>query len=155
MPETIYISRGPLLNFWVAPIVLPHPHLFDQSRTYRGVEWRYQAMKTTCALHIIGRAGLARAHDTIADRPTGPGAKAYGREIVIDVAAWDKRAYDDMLEALKAKFSQHADLRQILLDTGDAHLVEHRPDQVWGDGMDGSGRNLQGKALEETRELVR
>jgi N-glycosidase YbiA len=61
-----------------------------------------------------------------------------------------------MLEALMAKFTQHADLKQILLDTGDATLVEHTTrDSYWGDGGDGSGRNRLGALLMQAREAIR
>src|SRR5262245_58143496 len=47
-----------------------------------------------------------------------------------------------MRTALRAKFSQHDDLRDLLLSTGDAKHVEHTDnDDFWGDGGDGRGRN--------------
>ena len=50
-----------------------------------------------------------------------------------------------MHEAVLAKFTQHADLREILLATGDARIVEHTEnDAYWGDGGDGSGKNRLG-----------
>lgn len=58
-----------------------------------------------------------------------------------------------MLEALRAKFSQHADLRALLLATGDARLVEHTAnDDYWGDGGDGSGENRLGQLLMRVRD---
>ena len=57
-----------------------------------------------------------------------------------------------MLDALRAKFSQHAELRETLLGTGDAELVEHtRNDSYWADDGDGSGKNMLGKLLEQVR----
>lgn len=59
---------------------------------------------------------------------------------------------DVMREALRAKFTQHAELRELLLSTGDARLVEHTTnDSYWGDGGDGSGRNRLGELLMELR----
>ena len=53
-----------------------------------------------------------------------------------------------MREALRAKFTQHAALRELLLATGDALLVEHtKNDAYWGDGGDGTGLNRLGKLL--------
>jgi ribA/ribD-fused uncharacterized protein len=61
-----------------------------------------------------------------------------------------------MLEALRAKFTQHDDLRAILLGTGDAVLVEHTAnDSYWGDGGDGSGRNRLGALLIQVRAELR
>jgi hypothetical protein len=61
---------------------------------------------------------------------------------------WD-RARDAVMEkALIAKFTQHEDLRALLLGTGDAPLIEHTAnDDSWGDGGDGSGANRLGILL--------
>lgn len=61
-----------------------------------------------------------------------------------------------MLTAVRAKFTQHEDLKQVLLSTGDAILVEHTSnDRYWGDGGDGTGRNALGKILMQVREEIR
>jgi N-glycosidase YbiA len=61
-----------------------------------------------------------------------------------------------MHEAVLAKFTQHDDLRTILIDTGDAELVEHTEnDRYWGDGGDGRGKNMLGKILMRVREELR
>lgn len=61
---------------------------------------------------------------------------------------------DEVMErAVRAKFAQHADLRQRLLETGDALLVEHAPaDPYWGDGGDGKGENRLGRLLMQIRQ---
>lgn len=69
---------------------------------------------------------------------------------------WEAIKEDVMRRALAAKFEQHADLRRLLLETGDAELVEHTAnDAYWGDGGDGSGRNRLGVLLVELRERLR
>ena len=71
-------------------------------------------------------------------------------------ADWESAKDAIMHEAVLAKFTQHADLREILLATGDALLVEHtRNDAYWGDGGDGSGRNRLGQILMRVREELR
>ena len=61
-----------------------------------------------------------------------------------------------MERAVMAKFEQHADVRTVLLGTGDALLVEHtRNDREWGDGGDGSGRNRLGQVLIGVRAALR
>ena len=61
-----------------------------------------------------------------------------------------------MLKACMAKFEQHADLRALLLSTGDRLLFEHTTnDSYWGDGGDGSGRNQLGITLMEVRRRLR
>jgi N-glycosidase YbiA len=69
---------------------------------------------------------------------------------------WEAVKDDIMREALRAKFTQHEDLKKILLETGDAVLVEHTTnDRYWGDGGDGSGLNMLGKLLMELRDELR
>src|SRR5262245_44829620 len=61
---------------------------------------------------------------------------------------WEQVKDAVMLEALRAKFSQHPDLKSRLLATGDALLVEHTTnDRYWADGGDGKGRNRLGELL--------
>ncbi|MBS0196796.1 MAG: NADAR family protein [Planctomycetes bacterium] len=61
-----------------------------------------------------------------------------------------------MLRALRAKFSQHAELALRLTATGHARLVEHTHlDSYWADGGDGSGLNRLGALLEQVREELR
>lgn len=69
---------------------------------------------------------------------------------------WDSVKDSVMLDALRAKFSQHADLLDQLLQTGDAHLIEHTEnDAYWADGGDGSGRNRLGELLMQLRQELR
>jgi ribA/ribD-fused uncharacterized protein len=69
---------------------------------------------------------------------------------------WESVKDQLMREAVQAKFTQHEDLKAILLGTGDALLVEHTAnDSYWGDGGDGSGRNVLGVILMEVREALR
>jgi ribA/ribD-fused uncharacterized protein len=69
---------------------------------------------------------------------------------------WESVKEQVMLAALRAKFTQHEDLREVLLGTGDALLVEHTAnDAYWGDGGDGSGRNRLGHLLMQVRAELR
>lgn len=69
---------------------------------------------------------------------------------------WEKVKVSIMKEALIAKFTQHKDLREILLKTEDALLVEYtQKDSFWGDGGYGHGLNMLGKLLMEVREELR
>ena len=61
-----------------------------------------------------------------------------------------------MYEAILAKFTQHAPVRELLLATGDIVLVQHSAsDSYWGDGGNGSGRNRLGQILCEVRAALR
>lgn len=69
---------------------------------------------------------------------------------------WESVKDSIMREVVLAKFSQHEDLRAILLGTGSAALIEHTTnDSYWGDGGDGSGRNMLGQILMSVREELR
>jgi N-glycosidase YbiA len=69
---------------------------------------------------------------------------------------WESVKVSVMTEAVLAKFTQHQDLRNLLLGTGDALLVEHTSnDDYWGDGGDGSGKNMLGRVLMRVREQLR
>jgi ribA/ribD-fused uncharacterized protein len=61
-----------------------------------------------------------------------------------------------MQEAVIAKFTQDSDLREILLGTGDAKIVEFTARHTyWGDGGDGSGKNRLGQILMRVRKELR
>jgi ribA/ribD-fused uncharacterized protein len=69
---------------------------------------------------------------------------------------WESVKDQVMLEAVRAKFTQHDDLKAILLGTGDANIVEHTErDSYWGDGGDGSGLNRLGHILMRVRAELR
>lgn len=69
---------------------------------------------------------------------------------------WESVKDDIMRDAVRAKFTQHKNLQDILLATGDAILVEHTVnDSYWADGGDGTGKNMLGKILMEIREEIK
>ncbi len=65
---------------------------------------------------------------------------------------WDKVKDNVMRKAVLAKFSQHEELKNILLSTENMNIVErtHR-DSYWGDGGNGKGKNMLGRILMEVR----
>ncbi|MBD1920772.1 NADAR family protein [Microcoleus sp. FACHB-831] len=69
---------------------------------------------------------------------------------------WEQVKDDIMRKAVLRKFETHKDIREELLSTGDAEIVENSPsDRYWGCGADGSGKNMLGKILMEVREILR
>ena len=69
---------------------------------------------------------------------------------------WESVKVEVMRKAVTAKFAQHDALRTLLLSTGDAKIVEHTAnDDYWGDGGDGSGKNMLGRILMEVRDELR
>lgn len=83
-------------------------------------------------------------------------AKAFGRNIKPLREDWDQVKVSVMEEILRSKFTRHDDLRQKLLETGDAILIEgnnHR-DRFWGQ-YKGEGKNMLGTLLMKLREEFR
>ncbi|HEY4001429.1 MAG TPA: NADAR family protein [Candidatus Xenobia bacterium] len=69
---------------------------------------------------------------------------------------WESIKEDVMRRAVLQKFTQHADIRDTLLATGDEPIVENAPgDYYWGCGADGTGKNRLGAILMEVREKLR
>jgi GTP cyclohydrolase II len=69
---------------------------------------------------------------------------------------WASLKIDVMYRALRAKFTQHPDLGDLLLRTRERKLVEHTElDRFWGDGGDGSGENMLGVLLMRLRSELR
>ena len=69
---------------------------------------------------------------------------------------WDSAKVSVMREALEAKFTQYDELKELLLKTENSKLVEHTVnDSYWGDGGNGSGKNMLGQLLMKIREKLR
>ena len=78
-------------------------------------------------------------------------------------SVWDTEKYEIMKIGLIEKFSQNTLLKQELLNTNDAILVEASPyDTIWGIGLNEQdakikkwrGENLLGKALMDVRTIL-
>jgi len=81
-------------------------------------------------------------------------AAELGRDRIHPLRAdWEQVKDDVMREAIRAKFTQHEDCKGLLLNTGNAEIIEHTSnDNYWADGGDGSGKNMLGKILMEVRK---
>ncbi|KAI8802590.1 hypothetical protein BJ742DRAFT_858297 [Cladochytrium replicatum] len=87
-------------------------------------------------------------------KATSPGgAASLGRKRTFPLREdWEDVKENVMRKALRAKFTQHSDLREVLLQTKSAFLVEHTHlDAYWADGGDGRGLNRLGVLLMELR----
>ncbi len=131
---------GEFSNFARYPITLG-------GKTWRTSEHYFQAQKY---------AGTPREEE-IRQAKTPSEAARLGRDRKVSLRRdWESVKDAIMREAVLAKFTQHDDLRELLLSTGDATLVEHTEnDSYWGDGGDGSGRNRLGRILMEVRDELR
>ncbi len=69
---------------------------------------------------------------------------------------WEQVKDEIMQQGVLRKFETHADIREILLATGDELIIENSPiDYYWGCGKDGSGKNRLGEILMTVREILR
>ncbi|GCF07606.1 NADAR family protein [Dictyobacter arantiisoli] len=70
-------------------------------------------------------------------------------------ADWEQVKDETMRKAVLRKFETHADIRAILLATGDKEIIENTTtDYYWGRGTDGSGRNMLGQILMQVRQIL-
>src|SRR2546423_641720 len=117
---------GCFSNFAAYPIevggnVWPTSEHYFQAQKFAGTE-HAEAVRLAKSPMIAARMGRDRS------KPLRPD--------------WEAVKDDVMREAVRAKFRQHAELRALLLNTGDATIVEHTERHAyWGDGGDGSGKN--------------
>ena len=133
---------GEFSNFAPFPIRL-------KGKTWRTTEHYFQAQKF---------AGTDDAHAEAIRKANSPMLAArMGRDRKKKLRRdWESAKVSTMREAVRAKFEQHEQLRELLLSTGDAKLVEHTEnDDYWGDGGDGSGRNMLGQILMDVRRELR
>ncbi|WP_216319628.1 NADAR family protein [Deinococcus aestuarii] len=154
MPDTVYFYRTahPFSNF--------HLSVFTEDGvTYR---WAEQYLMTRKA-RLFGDEERVAA---ILAARTPAECKALGRRVTpYDDGVWARKRYGVALDMLRLKFGQNDGLRAVLLDTGDALLVEASPtDRIWGIGFSEGeaeahrriwGENLLGRALMEVRSEVR
>ena len=123
---------GEFSNFAPFPIELkgkvwPTTEHFFQAQKFTGTE-REEKIRVTAAPMVAARMGRSRKHSLRSD--------------------WEKVKIEIMRTALRAKFEQHTALRELLLSTRDAVLIEHTSnDNYWGDGGDGKGQNMLGRLL--------
>lgn len=84
-------------------------------------------------------------------------AKTLGRSRDVPIRQdWESVKEDLMRKAVRRKFETHADIRQLLLETGDETLIENAPnDSYWGCGRNGKGKNRLGHILMEVRAALR
>lgn len=121
--------------------------IFMNGKVWKTVEHYFQAQKFAGTKH---EEEVRRAYTPKIAAQLGRGRKKPLR------SDWEKVRVGIMREALFAKFTQHDDLKKILLETGDALLVEHiAKDKFWGDGGNGKGLNILGKLLMEVRKELK
>lgn len=92
----------------------------------------------------------------IKNAPTPKDAKILSMKNDNYPAYWNDIKVEVLQVAVMKKFESYSQLENLLLSTGDEELIEANPDDYfWGEGKDGSGQNMMGKILMETREYLR
>jgi len=93
--------------------------------------------------------------EEIRNAPTPQHAKNLGFSKSTPIRSdWEAVKQDVMKIGLLAKFTQHEDLKQLLLSTGDRVIFRHAGDEYWADKMDGTGQNHIGKIMMVVRTML-
>lgn len=115
---------------------------------FGGAKWAtsehyFQAMKFEGTAHFL----------ELSQEPSAMKVANMGRDRTRPLRKdWEDIKDQVMYTAVKEKFDQNIELRNILLSTGNAKLIEHtKNDNYWADGGDGSGQNKLGILLMELR----
>ena len=127
---------GEFSNFALYPIRL-------KGKTWATIEHYFQAQKFKDTVY---QTKIRKAHSPMKAAQLGRSRKVQLRR------DWENIKDSVMYDAVKAKFTQHQDLANLLLSTGDAKLIEHTEnDSYWGDGGNGKGKNKLGLILMKIR----
>ena len=133
-------SFGFLSHFHPSPIAL-------DGETWPTVEHYYQAQKFTDPQL---QAAIRAAEKPIIAKSLAEKNKAATRP------DWDAVKDEVMYRAVRRKFELHAELRALLLATGEEDIAESAPsDYYWGVGREGTGQNRLGKMMERIRAELR
>ncbi|BAY26076.1 hypothetical protein NIES2100_58870 [Calothrix sp. NIES-2100] len=127
------------------------PHGIKIQGTYwPTVEHYYQAQKFVGSIDAVI---IPVIHNARTPEEAAALGRCSSRQIRAD---WCQVKTQVMREAVLKKFLTHAEIRDILLDTGDEILVENSPnDYFWGCGVNQTGENHLGKVLMSVREEIR
>jgi len=146
-----------LSNFYVHTLEYPYRNskeaiwlISPDKKLYKSVEHAYQAFKADNNVE----------YEYIMNLDTPGKAKRAGKFVTIR-RNWEDIKFNLMLELLRAKFD-YRDLAQLLIETGDAILIEgnYWHDNIWGDCTCDKCKNIEGKnmlgvLLMEVREEVK
>lgn len=127
----------------------------------RPIEFEGEAFATSEHAYQAGKARKPEVRTWLMNAPS-PALLAMAAHGLYywDVApGWSRTKFDRMRQVLRAKFTQHDDLRTLLLSTGDARLIEtatvdNEVNRLWGE-VNGEGRNMLGVLLMDLRDQLR
>lgn len=127
----------------------------------REIEFEGEKFATSEHAYQAGKARKPEVRKWLMEAPSPAllAMAAHGLYVWDINSDWSKIKFDRMKRVLQAKFTQHDDLKQLLLSTGTARLVEsatvdNAVNRLWGE-VNGVGKNKLGELLMEVRdELV-
>lgn len=127
----------------------------------REIEFEGETFATSEHAYQAGKARKPEVRKWLMDAPSPAllAMAAHGLYVWDINSDWSKIKFDRMKRVLQAKFTQHEDLKQLLLNTGTARLVEsatvdNAVNRLWGE-VNGVGKNKLGELLMEVRaELI-
>jgi ribA/ribD-fused uncharacterized protein len=148
--EVIEFRRSNEKPFGIFSNLYPRPVMFE-GLEFPSAEHAYQAGKA--------RSESVRAWLLSAPSPSLLAMAAHGLYSWDVVPNWAQIKYERMRAVLRAKFTQHADMREVLLSTGSTRLVEtasvdNKVNREWAT-VNGKGQNMLGVLLMEIREELR
>lgn len=127
----------------------------------RSIEFEGEIFQTSEHAYQAGKARkeAVRAWLMAAPSPSLLAMAAHGLYVWDVHPDWSKIKFDRMKRVLIAKFTQHQDLQELLLSTGDKRLVEsatvdNAVNRLWGE-VNGKGKNKLGELLMEVRTETR
>lgn len=123
----------------------------------REIEFEGETFATSEHAYQAGKARKPEVRKWLMDAPSPAllAMAAHGLYVWDINSDWSKIKFDRMKRVLQAKFTQHEDLKQLLLSTGTARLVEsatvdNAVNRLWGE-VNGVGKNKLGELLMEVR----
>ncbi len=123
----------------------------------REIEFESEKFATSEHAYQAGKARKPEVRKWLMEAPSPAllAMAAHGLYVWDINSDWSKIKFDRMKRVLQAKFTQHEDLKQLLLSTGTARLVEsatvdNAVNRLWGE-VNGVGKNKLGELLMEVR----
>jgi ribA/ribD-fused uncharacterized protein len=142
--DPIYANKFPMIEF--------------DGETYGSTEHLYQALKSTSTdfQKMIRDEPLPTKTKTLAKKNLKPSSETLSLDNIFTFRSdWDEIKDSVMELCLLLKFTQHEDLKQKLINTGDTYIEERN---CWGDiywgTVNGVGQNKLGLLLMKTRDFI-